>query len=449
MPRRLGPLASSLLLACTLGPYTDTAGASGSSSTGTSTETSGPTTTAGTTGTTGDTSWLEGCDIVLYGDKDDTASVQAALDGAPDGATICFVGEFLLGPVSASGKSGLTLRSASQEKLKLALDFNSTVPAVLDFQGAGGLELSDMSDLTVDLLDIRDPGSHGVSVKGSTGVKLEDIGVGWAGAPGASGALFGVYVSGSSQVLISKCRVTGASDAGIFAGDSSEVVMRHNHASGNVTGLQVENTERAEIHDNVSEHNALGIFVVDLPNAPSEIGEVLVHDNEIIANDGDNFAPGDILSSNIPGGVGVMVLATDTVEIRHNTIADNPSTGVIVVSFETVALLSPSPVEPVPGYDSYPETIAVHDNTVSGNGLMPADLFAAVFMLDPMTDLAWDGVADAGKDNADGHLSLCIRNNGDADFVDLDALNLGANKSFDLAPHDCAHPPVAPVELPL
>lgn len=62
--------------------------------------------------------------------------------------------------------------------------------------------------------------------------------------------------------------------------------------------------------------------------------------------------------------------------------------------------------------------------------------------------MAWDGVVDLAKDNGGGQLDLCIRANGDADFVDFDALGLGAGKSFDLAPHDCAHPPLPPVEAP-
>ncbi|MCY1011646.1 hypothetical protein OV079_40015 [Nannocystis pusilla] len=45
---------------------------------------SAPTTTGGET--------FVGCDVLLRGDVDDTAAVQAALDGASDGATVCFEG---------------------------------------------------------------------------------------------------------------------------------------------------------------------------------------------------------------------------------------------------------------------------------------------------------------------------------------------------------------------
>lgn len=382
------------------------------------------------------------CDVTLVAGIADAADIQAYLDDAGDDATLCLSGEFVVDrALTASNKSNFTLMTAPK----------TAAPAVLDFQGAGdptGLALSGMTGVTVERLQLRDPLGDALEVADSTDVTVRAVVVAWSAGPKPTNGHFGVRVVASEDVVIEDCSVSGAADAGIFTGGASGVIMRGNTATGNVTGLQVENTERAHIHDNTSTGNALGVFVVDLPTAPSGIGEVLVEGNEIHKNGGVNFAPDELLSSAIPAGIGVMVLATDTVELRGNTIADNPSAGVMVVSFETVALLSQYTGMLDPGYDGYPETIDIHDNTLTGNGLMPASLFASVFLLEQMPDLAWDGAADVDKDNADGHLSLCIRNNGDADFVNLDALNLGLDKNTDLAPHDCSHPPVAPVDVP-
>lgn len=380
------------------------------------------------------------CDATLVAGIGDAADVQAYVDKAGDESTLCLSGEFIFDrPLTASGKSSLKLMTAPK----------ADKPAVLDFRGAGdpaGVVLSDMKSVTVERLQIRDTKGHGLEVSGSSLVTLRDVAVTWTAGASASNGLFGVRVVDSEDVRIEGCTVSGAADAGIFARDSRLVVMSGNTATGNVTGLQVENTERAHIHDNLATGNALGIFVVDLPTAPSNFGEVLVESNEIRANDGVNFAPDEVLSSAIPAGIGVMVLATDTVEIRGNKFENNPSTGVMVVSFETVALLSSYMGDIDPGYDGFPETIDIHDNTFTGNGQRPADLFTAIFSLEQMPDLAWDGAVDAGKDDADGRLNLCIRNNGDADFINLDALNLGVAKSTDLAPHDCSHPPLDPLE---
>jgi parallel beta-helix repeat protein len=382
------------------------------------------------------------CDVTLVAGIADASDIQAYLDDAADDSTICLSGEFVVDrALTASGKSGLTLMKAPRA---------SEMP-VLDFRGAGdpaGLSLSGMTDLDVRLLRIRDTRGHGLEVSGSSTVILHELTVEWSAGPSESNGLFGLRVIDSEDVRIDACQVSGAADAGIFARDSRDVSMRYNHAFGNVTGLQVENTERAHLTRNTATGNALGIFVVDLPTAPSGLGEVLVDDNEVRANDGVNFAPDGVLSSAIPSGIGVMVLATDTVEVTGNTIADNPTSGVMVVSFDTVALLSQYVGMIDPGYDGFPETIDIHDNTFADNGRDPASLFTDIFLLEQMPDLAWDGTVDTGKDNADGRLNLCIRDNGDADFINLDAVNLGVDKSTDLAPHDCSHPALVPVEPP-
>lgn len=380
------------------------------------------------------------CTVTLVAGIADAADIQAYLDDAADGSTLCLSGEFVVDrSLAAAGKTNFTLTAAPE------------AAAVLEFQGAGdpaGLALADMTGLTVARLQIRDTRGHGLEVSDSAGVSLRGVDVAWTAGPSADNGLFGVRVVASEDVMIEGCTVSGAADAGIFALDSRRVVMRDNTATGNVTGLQVENSERAHIHGNTATGNALGVFVVDLPTAPSGIGEVLVEDNELTDNDGANFAPPGLLAAAIPAGLGALVLATDTVEITGNTIEGNPSAAALVVSFETVALLSPFEGALDPDYDGFPETVDIHDNTIAGNGQAPADIFVDVFFMDQMPDLAWDGALDAGKDNADGRLDLCIRNNGDADFVNLDALGLGMDKSTDLAPHDCSHPPVAPVDGP-
>lgn len=379
------------------------------------------------------------CTVTLVAGIADAADIQAYLDDAADGSTLCLSGEFVVDrSLAAAGKTNFVLTAAPEAE------------AVLEFQGAGdpaGLALSDMTGLTVARLQIRGTRGHGLEVSDSAGVTLRGVDVSWPG-PSADNGLFGVRVVASEDVVIEGCSASGAADAGIFALDSRRVVMRDNTATGNVTGLQVENTERAHLHGNTATGNALGVFVVDLPTAPSGIGEVLVEDNDLYKNDGVNFAPPDLLAAAIPAGLGVLVLATDTVEIAGNTIEGNPSAAALVVSFETVALLSPFEGALDPDYDGFPETVDIHDNTIAGNGQAPADIFVDVFFMDQMPDLAWDGAVDVDKDNADGRLNLCIRNNGDADFVNLDALGLGMDKSTDLAPHDCSHPPVAPVDAP-
>ena len=71
-------------------------------------------------------------------------------------------------------------------------------------------------------------------------------------------------------------------------------------------------------------------------------------------------------------------------------------------------------------------------------------LLAQVFMLEQGPAILWDGAFDEML--PDPAFGLCVRGNGDADFLNLDALHGGADKSTDLAPHDCDHPDVPAVD---
>lgn len=404
-------------------------------------------TSGGSSGDTAPTGGEEiaGCDATLRGGQDDAAAIQAALDAAGDDATVCLTGDFAVpgAAFTANGKRGLTLRGVDTGGGDMDI-----VGAHLDFgdMGDAAFELAAMTDLTIESIAVRNSGGDGIVVLGGERVVIDHVQVGWDAGPGGDNGLFGVRVTDVTDLRIADSDVQGASDAGIWAGESRRVVLTGNSVMGNVAGLEAENCEDVEIFGNLANGNTLGIFVLDLPNhAVKNGGRVLVHDNTVTDNNQANFAAPEALSASVPVGLGALVLSSDVVELRDNTFRGNDSTGVLVASFKVLSLLSNMPIVD-PGYDPYPETIEIHDNVFEANGTAPADLFVTLFKQTTMPAITWDGAVDAAKDNADGHLSLCIHANGSADFIDLDALNLGANISKDASPHDCDLPDVAPVD---
>ena len=56
----------------------------------------------------------------------------------------------------------------------------------------------------------------------------------------------------------------GASDAGIYVGQSANVVVRRNRAEWNVAGIEIENTVDAHVYENVATNNTGGILVFNL-----------------------------------------------------------------------------------------------------------------------------------------------------------------------------------------
>jgi parallel beta-helix repeat protein len=437
--RRLAP-SLCLLLACaapgddTTEADTTAAATAASTTTGTPTTTGTITTDDATTGPPA----VPGCDVVVRAD-DGPAALAGALAGAVADSTICLSGQFTPGDtLTLSGASGVTIRGIDPGD-------GPGVGAVLDFQrtaGAPGLAVDGAAGLTLDNISFLNALGDGVRITAATDLHLDRIKVAWDG-PTAGGELFAIYVSGAAGVLIERSEASGGRDAGIFVQGSTDVLVRGNRATANVSGVELENCTRGQIEDNDVEANVIGLFVLDLPGSGfGNGGDILVTNNRSRANNAVNFAEEGSVVASIPTGIGALVLASDRVELAGNELADNDTTGALVVSFEVVALLSGATHDD-PTYDPWPQTVEIHDNTFTNNGQMPAEVFQTVFGQPTLPAITWDGAVDESKD--DPQLNLCIRANGDADFLDLDALNLGEDKSTDLAPHDCDHPDVPPV----
>ena len=387
---------------------------------------------------------IEGCDQVFVGGEDDREAIQTALIEAEDSTTLCFTGQFdfTTDRLTASDKQGLVLRGVGEGE-------GPGSGAVFDFKdmvGPTGIKFTNMDSVAIENITVKNTVGDGIEVRGSKNVVVRKNKVTWErGADSVNGA-YGLYPVESENLLIEDNEASYSADAGIYVGQSRNIIVRRNKVFGNVSGIQVENSDHSEVYENEAFENTAGIFVHDLPALPAgQGGRHLVRDNLTYDNNQDNFAPEGIAQV-IPPGLGIMVLAVDDVELTGNEARDNGSAGILVVSFETVSLLDAEGRDPDPDYDPYPETIYIHDNTLMDNGQAPASLFMEFFGLDAVADLVWDGVADDSKDDADGSLDLCIQSNGAASFLNIDALNLGENMSDDVSLHDCAHGGIEPVD---
>ena len=63
------------------------------------------------------------------------------------------------------------------------------------------------------------------------------------------------------NVLIENCTAIGASDAGIYVGQSNRIIVRNSIAHQNVAGIEIENSLNADVFDNVATGNTGGILV--------------------------------------------------------------------------------------------------------------------------------------------------------------------------------------------
>ena len=260
--------------------------------------------------------------------------------------------------------------------------------------GSHGIEATG-DNLVLEHFAVEDTAGDAVKVLGARNVILRDVRAEWTGEPSADNGAYGLYPVQCENVLMEDCTAIGAADAGLYVGQCKGVVVRRCLAERNVAGIEIENTLSADVHDNLARNNSGGILVFDLPGLPvANGGGVRVFRNRAVANNHRNFADPGSMVATVPPGTGVMILATDRVEVTDNDIVDNQSASVLVVAFTSLGKKFDHAA-----YDPVPEEIAIHGNRISGGGGKPQGELATLLV--PLLgrkfpDILWDGVTPPG-----------------------------------------------------
>lgn len=296
----------------------------------------------------------------------------------------------------------------------LSLDVNNvtvrgagvgTGGSILDFtgqQGAGEGLLVTSDDVLLTNFAVLNTKGDGIKSKGADRIVYHKLRVEWTGGPKESNGAYGIYPVESSDILIDSVYVRGASDAGIYVGQSKNIIVRDSIATQNVAGIEIENSVDADVHDNIANKNTGGILVFDLPSLPMQGGHnVRLFGNIISDNSTPNFAPKGNIVASVPTGTGVLIMANRNVEIFDNVIDNNGTANVMIVGYRYE--------HKDPKYQPLPKQILVRDNEHGRAGFAPAfdggAEIAAAFG-GSIPPILWDGAGDAIVLDAVGVLSL-------------------------------------------
>ena len=237
----------------------------------------------------------------------------------------------ILGKGTFSFNNAVTIRQADgitftgQGIDETVLDF-STQPVQ-----ANGVDVVG-DDFTISHLTITDAKKDALRIETSTNVKIQFVKATWANGPAETNGAYGLYPVRCTNVLLEDSEAYNAADAGIYVGQSINVIVRRNTAAQNVAGLEIENTQSAEVYENTVEDNTAGLVVFDLPGNPVIGRDVKIRNNTIRNNNRANFAPPGSVVSQIPAGTGTFALASKRVEITANAYEGNNTTDVAVLS---------------------------------------------------------------------------------------------------------------------
>ena len=324
---------------------------------------------------------------------------QRLIDARPGDVIEVPAGRFSFDRSLSLRVDNVTLRGVGQDK------------SILSFKGqkagAEGL-LVNASHFTIENLAIEDSRGDGLKINEAEHITIRGVRVEWTGGPSTSNGGYGLYPVRTRNVLIEDSVAIGASDAGIYVGQSRDVVVRNNRAEYNVAGIEIENTVNADVYGNLATHNTGGILVFNMPALEQAGGQVRVYGNRVLGNNTGNFGAKGTPVASVPAGSGVVVNSNDDVEIFDNEIADHRTANIIVSSLFSTGYSDRSRSE---SFDPYPERISVHGNRLSGGGDAPDGvqlkaLKLAVYGLGGrLPDVLWDGYYN--RDRAEGP-QICL-----------------------------------------
>lgn len=327
------------------------------------------------------------------------------------------------------GKKGVTIRGKGMEQT--ILDFSG------QSSGAEGIKVTNGANITIEGLTVQNTRGDGIKTQLVDTVVFRDVKADWTKGADSKNGGYGLYPVQCSEVLIEKCVAKGASDAGIYVGQSRNIIVRNSLAVENVAGIEIENSMYAEVYDNEATNNTGGILIFDLPDLIiKKGGYTKVYRNHVHHNNHVNFAPKGNIVGKVPQGTGIMVLATNHVDIFQNRIINNITSGTVIISY----FITENPIKDS-SYYPYPANINIYENTYAREHTKPTGKgrmgklyrFKLRFGKD-VPHIVYDGILD---DKNPGGQAICIRNNENASFANIDAGNNFKQISRDMKAYAC------------
>ena len=396
--------------------------------------------------------------IFLTSGPDIEFQAQNAVLHAQPGTTIVFPeGTHSFSDELIVNTSHITLAGMGLDKT--ILDFSAQETGAQGILGLG-------NEFTVQDLAVLDPAGDGIRAEGVQGVYFKRLHVEWTNGPDKDNGAYGLYPVDSDNILVEDSIVRGASDAGVYVGQSSNIIVRRNTVEFSVAGIEVENSTGADVYENWASRNTGGLLVFNLPNL-GRIGQsTRVYDNVIYKNDVRNFGPDGSVLAVVPSGTGILIMANDEVEVFDNLVVDHGTDPITVISY----FLVERPWED-DRHDMIPERIYIYNNEIHNLSQRYFDgsemnlLVNALFGGNGPTDIVYDGIGGVDSEGnpvasaiaLEDSTKLCIQGNVDehgnpASFGNMNMQNPGTffpggPVSRDATPHDCTHPNIAPIVL--
>lgn len=309
-------------------------------------------------------------------------------------------------------KKNVTIKGAGMEQ---------TVLSFRELKSGGeGIKIVG-EDIALRDFSVEDAPGDGIKAQDTDGLTFRRINVTWTHGDKSKNGTYAIYPVQCKNVMIDECIAAHSRDAGIYVGQSENIIVKNSLAFGNVAGIEIENCDNAEVFDNVVRENAGGILVFNLPGLPKPDGKgTKIYQNKIIENNHKNFAtaigegPNGNTVTMIPPGSGIVLLAAKEVEVFDNELIRNKTFGIAIASYQITGF----PTE-APNWSPYSNNISIHDNTYDRKGAGIPDLSRELGQLvsfynahgkGKTQDIIYDGFwkETPGESIEDNPMNICI-----------------------------------------
>lgn len=359
--------------------------------------------------------------FVAQAQEDVFRRIQTAAIEANDGDTIFLPeGKLLFSrSLSVDDKKNLVIIGKGMDKT--IISFKNQI------DGAEGFKINRCENIVLDGFTLQDAKGDCIKILNTEKLHMKNVKTEWTAKPSKKNGAYGIYPVSCKGVTIDGCVAIGASDAGIYVGQSHDVIVKNCLAKNNVAGIEIENCINAKVFENTATENSGGILVFDLPELPLKHGRnVDVYHNKVYSNNYKNFAPKGNIVGEVPPGTGIMIMATEDVNINGNVITDNRTASVSIISYY-ITERSYNDKE----YDPIPNHVNIFENSITPSKKGPSKQVRLGLLLwakfgKHVPAILYDGIVDKNKkhNGPEGNENnICVYNNSGETFANIDAGN--------------------------
>ena len=319
----------------------------------------------------------------------------------------------LLGSLSLQDKENLIIRGKGINRT--IIDFSNQVG------GKNGFNISNCKNIVLEELTILPKLGHAIRCLGSKNIVIRKVKTNWA-RKNFQPVGDGFSINSSSDVIVDDC-INSSFISGISVEQSNNIVIRFSETFDNILGIRVANSINVDIHSNNIHHNSSGLYVYAVPDMAKKKSErIRIFNNIVRDNNGENLSPFESIFSQVPTGQGIMIMASDFLEIFDNTIIDNKTAGTSIFSYPVIGEETKDAQ-----YNPYSSSIFIHDNIYRRSSQMPTlnhmigwFLFTRFYRNSP--DIIFDGLYDPIYEKnkfLPYSRRLCLDNNINAKYLNM------------------------------